>query len=85
MTPPGTRLDPVTPPDSRSLADGFTTMLPSGPGRYQTRWYNGTHNHTVTIVRHSRGHLVVIPDPPYSDACPLSRILRFELLWKRIA
>ena len=85
MTAAGLRLDPVAPPDPRSIADGFTPAIPTGPGRYQTRWYNGSHDHTVTIVRHTRGHLVVIPDPPHDDACPLSKILPFELLWKRIA
>ena len=68
------------------LIKQWSTVKPTEPGRYETRWHDRMgfdKTHIVTVKHRGRG-LSVIPDPPYDTVYPKSDIGDDELEWFKL-
>jgi hypothetical protein len=76
---------PPCAPDAAAIAEGYSPEKPKVPGRYILRsWVGGMELGPVTVSRHSRGGLVMIPDPPGDGAARFVDLPPFLYLWREI-
>lgn len=74
----------MAPPDPSSIMQGYSPMVPRRPGRYLVRNPDGRFQRGITVVRHSLGGLVAVPDAPRADCRPLAEVRPGDLLWLEI-
>lgn len=81
---PGARPDPLAPPDPVSLQIGYRPDVPTREGRYLVRTWDGRFQRGITLVRHSLGGFLMVPDAPAADCRPLNGIGPRDYLWLEV-